>query len=159
MQQLLFKNYLTFIKNSVGTKLFQNFYILENENEKDVLAGGEISCAIFVSNILHMFPSLNLIKSPHLTISSTIKDMQSCGWYEINNLKVGAIILWEGAVFENTGLHKHIGFYIGDDRAISNSDKIKTPTEHDLNFDKTRKIEKIFWNDNLKNQFIISSVG
>jgi hypothetical protein len=151
MQQLLFKNYLTFIKNSVGTKIFQNFYVLEGGVEKDVLAGGEISCAILVSNILHMFPSLNLIKSPHLTIESTIKDMQSCGFYEIVELKEGAIILWEAKEFATTGSHKHIGFYVGDDRAISNSDKVKTPIEHDLNFDKTRKIEKIFWNDNLKN--------
>jgi hypothetical protein len=151
MKQLLFKNYLTFIKNSVSTKLFQNFYVEINEEEKDVLAGGEISCAIFVSNILHMFPSLNLIRSPHLTIESTIKDMISCNWYEIEDLKVGAVILWEGVNFENTGMHKHVGFYIGESRSISNSDKMKMPVEHDIIFDKTRKIEKIFWNDNLKN--------
>lgn len=149
MQILFFKNYLTFIKNSVGTKLFQNFYVLENGEEKDILAGGEISCAIFVSNILYLFPNLNLIKSAHTTINSTIKDMQNCGWYEINELKIGAVILWEGIVFENTGMHKHIGFYIGNGKAISNSDKLKTPVEHDVDFDKTRKVEKIFWNDNL----------
>ena len=70
------KSYVAVIKNSIGTKMFRNFYAEINGQKKDVLENGELSCAFFASAILHLF---QLIKEPHRTVASTIKDMDKSG--------------------------------------------------------------------------------
>ena len=51
------------------------------------------------------------------------------GWQQIdkNQLKPGDIIIWEKEDFGEEGIHGHIGFYIGKEKAISNSHTKKTP--------------------------------
>ena len=146
IKPLLFQNYLTVIKNSVNSTVFRNFYIEENGNIKDILENGNLSCAIFVSNILHMFSGIHkLIDNPHVTVSSTLRDMVQNNWFEISELKIGAVLHWEAVDFGTSGMHEHIGFYIGDNLAISNNSKLGFPTVHDFEFDGTRKIRKILW--------------
>lgn len=137
------------IEGSVGSKLFQNIYSLNEDGEEiNITESGVLSCAYFVSSILLIH---NLLKSAHATVDGTIKDMLESGWYEVSELKTGTVILWENDI-EGAGLHRHLGFYIGDDRAISNSSEERFPKIHDINFgDKQRKIEKIYWHDNLNN--------
>jgi len=159
---LLFKeNYLALIKNSVGTKMFRNCFFLIDDQLKvgqspargrgrkiDVLNNGDLACAYFVSGILKM---LDLIGDLHTTVKSTISDIKRSGWRETKVLKEGAILVWEKKKYDD-GWHSHIGFYIGNQKAISNhsSDgRNKTPKIHHFTYNNKRKIEKIFWHNKL----------
>lgn len=149
----LFQTYLALAKNSVGSKTFQNFYLEQDGKVLDAVGGGVRSCAFFISNLLRMLPGL--IKSPHLTVDSTVKDLKSCGWEEIPEPRIGAILVWEP---KKIGKYKtkHIGFYIGANTAISNDFESKTPQEHHWTFGEeggkpARKVEMILWNKVLEN--------
>ncbi len=143
-------SYLKMISNSVGTKLFRNFYIYLGKKRKDAVEGGKLSCAFFVSSILRNF---GLIKEPHLTVKSALKDMKQSGWFEIKKPRQGAILVWEKRKDER-GIHKHIGFYICNHRAISNSFYQRKPIRHHWTFGKKgsksyRRIVMIFWHKKL----------
>lgn len=49
----------------------------------------------------------------------------------------------------NNDIHKHIGFYVGNGKAVSTSSKHNHPIEHGWTFT-NRKIELVFWNPKLK---------
>ncbi|MGL4758256.1 MAG: hypothetical protein ACRCXZ_02895 [Patescibacteria group bacterium] len=127
--------YLTIIKNSVGTNLFKNFPLIVNGDKIDAVRNGAISCAFYVSGILSM---LNMIESIHGTIIATELDIKNYDFKELrieDGLEEGDIIVWEGVNFgdkENPTIHEHIGFYIGQGKAISNSEKLGHPIEHNL---------------------------
>lgn len=156
INRFVMKNYLNLIINSVNTNFFRNHFVEIDGQERDILEDGNISCAIFVSSILHL---VGLIKRPHFTVKSTLKDIQESGWYEINDLKTGSLILWEDLYFETVGnVHSHLGFYIGENKAVSNLFYKKSPQIHDINFanDKKigfRKIAKIFWHPKLDEKY------
>lgn len=143
---LLRDTYFAMIKNSVGTKLFRNCFALVNGKKVDVMKNGDLSCALFVSSLLSI---LNLTQAPHGTIESTIKDMEQSGWKPVKKLVPGSIIVWE-----EKKEHKHIGFYIGNDKAISNSSKRKSPATHHFTYGvkngkPVRNIEAIYWHKKL----------
>jgi len=146
VEPLIFDTYLAVIKNSVGTKFFRNFYAKVNGKRTDVMKNGELSCAFFVSTILAFF---KLIKEVHTTVDSTIKDLKISGWKITKRPKIGSIIIWEKQDFGNVDFHRHIGFYIGDNKAISNSSKFGYSAKHHWTFKNKRKIEMIFWNKKL----------
>ena len=47
---LVFDTYVAVINNSVGSKLFQTYYVSAGKKKVDVMRGGELSCAFFVLN-------------------------------------------------------------------------------------------------------------
>jgi hypothetical protein len=143
---LLKDSYLAVIKNSVGSKLFRNFYAQVNGKKKDILRNGELSCAFFVSSILKIF---DLISKTHFTVKNVVEDLKKSGWKEIKKPKIGSVIVWERKKFSKE-VHRHIGFYVKKNIAISNSSKKKTPIFHHFTFNKKRKIEAIFWHKNLE---------
>jgi hypothetical protein len=148
MKLLFLENYLTMIKNSVGTKMFRNLYVEVDGGKKDITGDGNLSCAFFVSSLLVVS---KLIKEPHATVDGTIKDLQTSGWQEIVEPKIGCILVWEKVDFGGSlGEHKHVGFYIGNNRAVSNDSKESCPKEHDYLFDGSRQIEKMFWHPKLE---------
>lgn len=140
------------IKNSPKSRLFRNLFVTGGKGDKrDVLENGRDSCAFFVSSILKIF---SLVDFPHATVNVTLKDMAKNGWRETKKLKPGDVLLWE----EKNG-HKHIGFYIGGDKAVSNAFfyfKKRVPAVHHFTYGKTRnnqprrKIEKIFTHPDIK---------
>lgn len=153
---LIYDSYMAMIKNSVGTKMFRNFYIKINNKKTDIMEDGNLSCAYFTSSVLHQF---QLIKSPHATVSGTIKDMENSDWKKIKQLKEGAVLVWEELKSnspEAKKQHNHIGFYIGGEKAISNSSRLRKTFSHhftfgqDKNKNPKRKIESIWWHTNLK---------
>ncbi|MFA5230741.1 MAG: hypothetical protein WC422_05320 [Candidatus Paceibacterota bacterium] len=73
---LTFETYLTMINNSVNCKIFQNLFAKVDNKTIDVLNGGELSCAMFVSSILYLFKFIN---NTHATVVSTIKDLKDSG--------------------------------------------------------------------------------
>ncbi len=161
MNLLFKKNYLTQIENSAKGEnhLFRNFYVEKEGKITDSLEDGKNSCAVMVSYILYSFNSLlefsdkkHWLKSMHLTVASTEKDMLENGWYKIDDLKPGAILIWEKKDGRNGEPHNHIGFFVGGEEAISNDSRGKGfPLKHHYTYNDTRKVEKILWHQELNN--------
>ncbi|MDO8676244.1 MAG: hypothetical protein Q7K16_01150 [Candidatus Azambacteria bacterium] len=139
--------YLAIIKNSIGSKLFRNLYAKVNGERTDITVNGELSCAFYVSSILLLF---RFIKEGHATVDSTVKDLKKSGWKKIKKPKIGSIIVWEKTDLRNSNAHKHIGFYVGSNKAVSNMSKLGYPARHHFTFSGKRKIELMLWNPKLK---------
>ncbi len=140
---LVFDTYLAVIKNSIGSKIFRNFYARVNSKRTDIMRNGELSCAFYVSSVLALF---KFIKEVHGTVDSTVKDLKKSGWKRISKPKIGSVLVWEKIDFGDNDIHKHIGFFIGGNKAISNSYKLRHPIEHSWNFGAKRKVDAILWN-------------
>ena len=164
----LLKSLLAVVENSVkggNNYLFRNLYAEENGKEIDILENGRNACAVLVSWILYLFnPTLEFLKKPrwiqftHATVYSTEKDMVANGWYEIKDLRPGAVIILEKKMGDNGLLGKkdvefmHMGFCVSATEAISNSSKgTGFPWKHHITYNGTRKIEKIYWHPELDN--------
>ncbi len=146
---LFFETYLAVIKNSIGSNLFRNFYVEIRGEQTDIMRNGDLSCAFFVSSVLALF---NFIKGVHGTVDSTVRDLKESGWNEIQRPEVGSILVWEKIDFGDNDIHKHIGFYMGNDEAISNSFKLGHPISHNWNFNNTRKVDLILWNSKIQSE-------
>lgn len=147
IKPLLFKTYISLIEKSIGSETYQTLYALKNGVEEDILESGNLSCAFFVSSILSM---THLIQSQHATVQGTVKDLEESGWYRIEEPRVGCVLVWE----EKNG-HTHIGFYMGDNVAISNDSEKKTPQKHHVTFGEEngrpyRNITSIWWKEGLE---------
>jgi len=129
------ENFLLSIRNSIGTQLFRSYFDKEGN---DVLKDGDLSCAYYMSSIMLLH---NLLDRAHFTVPGTLEAMEKSGWYKIQKLKVGCIVVW-GSVHQNGADHKHLGVYIGEGQAISNRSSLGMPGEHPLHYsglDKDRK--------------------
>ena len=142
---LIRESILAFVKNSVGSNMFRNLYAEVNGERKDILEDGRISCAAFVSAILLQF---GLIKKGHATVDGTIGDMEDSGWIKIDKPKEGCVLLWEPMEIDGS-VNKHIGFYINNDQAISNSFEKRTPQIHHWTYNDKRKITAMYWHNKL----------
>jgi len=125
--------------------MFRNFYVIEDGKEFDAVENGELSCAFYVSSILKLF---DFISEIHGTVDGVEKDLVESGWQKVEEPRIGGVIIWEKKDFGAGDIHKHIGFYIGNNRAISTSPEKGYPIGHDLNA-VDRNIESIYWNDEL----------
>ncbi|MFH1170331.1 MAG: hypothetical protein V1704_02130 [Candidatus Vogelbacteria bacterium] len=143
---LIADTYLAVIKNSLGSKMFRNLYAKVDGKKEDITRNGELSCAFYVSSILALSKQ---IKEIHVTVDSTVKDLKKSGWKISQKPKVGSVLVWEKVNFGNNDVHKHIGFYIGDRKAVSNNYQCGYPVKHNWIFT-NRKIEMILWNPKLK---------
>lgn len=121
--------------------MFRNFSAVVN-GENNINDNGELSCAFFVSFILFFFKQIN---SGHTTVNSTIKDLINNGWKKIAKPRPGAVLVWEENDFGKHGMQKHIGFYIGDYKAVSNSEKLCFPIKHHWTYQGKRKVNLILW--------------
>lgn len=146
------KSLLAIVMNSTkggDNYLFRNLYAKNDKGEEiDILEDGENACGVVVSWPLL---ALGLIKTGHATVEGVVRDLLQSGWYEITELRPGAVLLWEKMVGKYDGfLHAHIGFYVGNDEAISNSSNNSGfPTRHHYDYNGTRKVEKIYWHPEL----------
>lgn len=145
--RLVFETYLAVIKNSLGSKLFRNFYAKVNGNRRDIMRNGELSCAFYVSSILALF---KFIKGVHGTVDATVKDLQKSGWKEISKPTVGSVVVWGKKDFGHHNIHKHIGFFVGHGQTISHRYEFRCPVRHHWTFNAKRKVEMILWNQKLK---------
>jgi len=123
--------------------MFRNLYLEKNKRKIDITEDGDLSCAFFVSNLLLIW---GLISEGHATINGTIKDMEKNSWKKIppKKIKPGDIIVWEEMSFGNGQPHLHLGFYIGNKKAVSNSHQAKFPTSHVWNYNGQRKITAVY---------------
>lgn len=146
IKPLLFDTYLAMINNAVGSQMFKNGYAEFDGVKKDVVNDGELSCAIFVSSILKIF---SLIDEPHATVKSTVVKMEAAGWQKTEELKPGCVLVWEEKVIDGQP-HFHIGFYVGDNEAVSNSTEAKVIAKHHYTYgvkngEPIRKIMSIYY--------------
>lgn len=146
VEPMILDTYLSTIKNSVGSKMFRNLYAKVKGKKKDITENGNLSCALYVSSILYLY---KLIKDIHATVDGTLKDLQNSGWREIKNPKVGCVIVWDKVCFGSNNTHKHIGFYIRDNTAISNNSKEGCIAEHNWCFNGERQVTTLLWNSKL----------
>lgn len=149
-QILLFESYLQFVKNSIGSNQYRNLFAEINGEYVDILRDGELSCAVFASSVVYQF---QLIDRPHATVDGSVAALEAHGWHKIKKERAGCILIWEEKEFESES-HKHMGFFVGEGRAISNSAIEKTPTMHDWKFMGSkfgeREIVAIYWHSALE---------
>lgn len=122
--------------------MFRNFYLELDDNVFDATKNGELSCAFYVSGLLVIF---QLIKTIHGTVDGTIKDLEESGWVKTNQPTPGSVIIWE-ATLNGEDCNEHIGFYVGRDKAISNSSTKKKIIMHNWTYDNIRKVKAIYSN-------------
>lgn len=146
---IVFDTYLAVIKNSIGSKLFRNFYAKVNGKKTDIMRNGELSRAFYVSSVLTLF---KFIKNIHGTVDSIVKNLEESGWRKIDKPKIGSILVWERIDFGNSDIHKHIGFFIGGNEAVSNSYRLGRPVSHSWNFNGKRKVDMILWNPRIQSK-------
>ena len=128
----IFDTYLAVIENSCGTKMFKNLYADINGVRTDITNEGDLSCAYFVSTVLLMFDSIERI---HATVRSTVVDMENSGWVVTDEPIVGDVIVWNEKECRDGSRHSHIGFFVGQNKAISNNKDLGCPTKHSLEMD------------------------
>lgn len=139
-------SYLAAIENSVGSDFFQNLFARVDGRKTDILRGGELSCAFFVSSLLLLF---GLISRKHAKVDSTVRSMRRCGWQPIDRPRRGAVVVWGPKNFAKNQIHKHIGFCLNSRQAVSNSYFKKVPVRHDIASPKLGKSEAFFWHTHL----------
>lgn len=156
VKTLLKDTYLAIIENACGSVIWSNYYALVNGKKEDIVHNGATSCAFFVSSILRIF---DLIKELHLTVKGTEKDLEESGWQIIkvsSKIPVGSIIIWQkklpvDKILRKFGEHYHIGFYIGNKKAVSLWAYHNFPVIHHWTYNKSRKIIRVYWNKQIKN--------
>jgi len=143
---LIKESYLETIRNSINSHMFKTLWANVDGKKEDIIDNGRRSCGVFTSGILIWF---GLIHKRHATISGTLKDMKNSGWFEIFKPKIGCMLHWEKQN-GNGESNEHIGFYMGDDMAISTSTTERTPIEHHWTYGvennkPKRKVIKMYW--------------
>jgi len=150
VQPVLLDTYLAVVKNSTGSNAFRNFYAKVRGRKRDIARDGELSCAFFVSSVLLTF---GLIKRLHGTVSGVERDLKRSGWKRIARPRTGSIFVWEELEDDRGEGHKHIGFYLGGTKSVSNSSRLGQPAEHHFKFMTKngccRKISAIHWHPRL----------
>jgi len=150
VKTIFYDTYLAVIRNSQNARLWQTNWAYVDGQKKDILKRGVLSCAFFVSSILVIF---GLIKEVHATVDGTIKDLKKFGWYRTKKLKPGAVLIWEAN--QESNFHTHNGFYLGNNRAISNNCVKRCPVIHHFTYgvkkgQPNRKIIASYWHRKIK---------
>ncbi len=149
----ILETYLAHIRGSIGSQSYRHWYGHQNMSPgevKDVTNAGQISCAYYASCVLVAF---GLAYKLRAETQGLLKDMWSHDWYQIEEPRPGAVLLWMPRQTQ-TGKHPHIGFYMGEDKAISHiGGEVCAPTEHDWSYVPPkadhRELHSIWWNDRL----------
>lgn len=150
------KSYLAMVRNAAKGEnhAFRNLYALVDDAEQDINKNGALACAFFASAILYIN---KLISDMHAGVPGLERDLKASGWELIDAPREGAVLVWEpfeGSFVPGMGqTHSHLGFCVGNDRAVSNgSNSTLMPEEHHITYNDTRKIARIWWHPVLEEQ-------
>lgn len=149
---LTLKTFLTLVKKSAGTEMFRQIFAEVDGREVDITENGNLSCAFYVSGLLAIF---GLIDKIHATVSGTRKAMEAAGWIETTEMVPGAVLVWDKPQ-DGSHNHQHIGFYLGEEQAISNISRLGQPGVHHFTFGPSgtnsyREIIAVYYHPQLKN--------
>ncbi len=145
------KSYLAMVHNAARgeNNMFRNLWASVDGEMRDINKDGTLSCSFFASGVLYLN---KLIGDMHAGVTGLERDMKVSGWVQIPELREGAVIIWEPLTGGDGVAHRHVGFYIGEDKAISNgSNTTGTPQEHHSTYGGSRAIESIWWHSELEN--------
>lgn len=142
------ETYLAMIRNSVGSMQYRMLFVQTPRDIVDVIGNGDLACAFFVSSILML---CGLTKGGvHTTVDATVDDLEQSGWRRQDELlPEGSVLIWEPKLCSDNLRHRHIGFYVGDGMAISNSSEERSPALHRLCFNEffeppVRKVSAVY---------------
>lgn len=128
------------IRHSVGSNMFRNLYMSHDGSDSwDAMQDGQLSCAFYVSAVLTLF---QLADHVHGLVDRTVDDLERRGWQAVSEPSPGDVIVWKPAD-EAGELHPHIGFYIGQDQAVSNSTTRQQISQHHYTYNNSRTIDLI----------------
>ncbi|MEK9208978.1 MAG: hypothetical protein AAB910_02780 [Patescibacteria group bacterium] len=139
------KSYLAMIRNAAKGEnhIFRNLWASVDGEVRDINKNGELACGFFASAILYLN---KLIGDMHAGVAGLERDLSASGWMQMPELRDGAVIIWKPRPSADETPHLHAGFYVGDDRAVSNgSNSTLMPEEHHITYDGTRSIVRIWW--------------
>jgi len=148
----LFRTYLAMIVGSIRSNQYRSLYVCSPNGSKDVIGDGDLACAYFVSSILTLFGLMN--DGIHTTVDETVHDLESSGWEKIQSPRPGCIVVW-GKKFRSIGLgHRHIGFCVDADTAVSNDFASGSPRRHlllekDVSGQLIRPVESFYYHPEL----------
>lgn len=137
------RTYLAMLSNSAGTKMFKNLWAWPMN---DLLEDGKKSCAVFVSSVLFLFGH---VKSKRATVASLEQDLVASGWRKADFPMPGDVLVWEPRM-QNGHRNRHVGFYLGDRRAVSNNWKTGSVGTHHFTYGEkkngkpVREIEAVY---------------
>jgi hypothetical protein len=122
------------VKNAPDARLFNSLFVRYKDTGavKDVCNDGEYSCAFFVSSLLAL---TGYLEKPHATVAGLRAKMLELPHTKIattEEILPGDIIFWEKIIFEDGSENEHVGFALGNSRAVSTSFKKQCVVEHDL---------------------------
>ena len=147
---------LAFVEGSIGSQQYMRLYVEvpqgDQKTHRDVIENGRFPCALFTSCHLII---MGLIKGGvHTNVTETIEDLHFSGWYEIDEPRPGAVIIWGPKMASDKKPHRHIGFYLGNDEAVSTDGVTGLPVKHHVTYGTTdskpnRVIEAIYFHNEL----------
>lgn len=148
-----FRTYLAMIVGSVGSNQYRFLYVCSPDGSKDVIGDGDLACAYFVSSIPTLFGLMN--DGVHTTVDETICDLESSGWEKIQSPRPRCIVIWGKKFRSPPPGHRHIGFYIGDDKVVSNDFVSGSPRRHmllekDVSGQVIRQVESFYYHPRLE---------
>ena len=144
-----YQSLMVMVRNSAkgDNHMFRTVIATVDGETTDILRDGALSCGFFVSSILYIN---KLIRDMHTGVAGLERDMAASGWVQIPELREGAVIIWEPKEGSGGVLHLHTGFYVGNNRAISNgSNTSHIPEEHHVTYEGTREIGRMWWHQSL----------
>jgi hypothetical protein len=144
---LLKPTLLALARGSVGSKAYRHLFVKTGLRRADATEDGNLSCAFFASLVL---TGVGLLNRVHGTVSGTERAMKEAGWRKRQDKtpRVGDVLIWESKQFSN-GAHRHIGFYVGQGKAVSTSSRKGAVASHDYRYAGSRQIESVYWNPKL----------
>lgn len=129
----LSRKYIETVMGSVNSLKYRQHHVLTSDGiTQTVFADSGVASAYHVSSILNSLQlSLGEIR---LNILDILADLEVSAWERTKTLSKGAVVVWEPYSYVSGKPRQHIGFYIGNDRAVSNISDAHIPTEHDVYF-------------------------
>jgi hypothetical protein len=140
-QLALLDTYLAMILGSVGSAQYRRLFVQKPEGAHDVIGDGDLACAYFVSSILTL---CGLIRGGvHTTVDMTVHDLLVSGWVE-GTVQEGAVLIWAPKLCTDGTCHRHIGFSVGREMAVSNDAARGYPAVHHNTYEESRVIEAVY---------------
>lgn len=145
---LNFETYLSVVKGNVGSSAYSHLWARIGGKKKDIVDGGRLSCAFFVSFVLRAYGFTNSLRA---SVPGMVKELEASGWQKTKKFLPGSVLVWEDKLDKRSGeRHSHVGFYIGKNRAISNDGDKGVIKEHHFTYGKRkglpiRKVVAIYW--------------
>jgi len=149
------ETFLKMVENSEGCKLFNSLMMKKGGEVFDILGDGDVSCATFTSNILYLNEFLSKRTTTVLGLEKILSEevkSESSRFVEITIAdfipEKGDVVFWESIMGDDGAAHRHVGFVLNENEAVSTSGIYHSVIRHPLykkpGTDINRKIERVF---------------